>query len=291
MTDIEQIIDKCNKFHNNKYDYSLVEYINKKTKIKIICPEHGIFEQTPKQHYSHGCRFCSSIKNGSINKTTLSVFIDKSNIIHNNKYDYTLINMLNNLNEKIQIVCPIHGMFEQVAYRHLNGSICSKCKSDNRKNKSFIDDANRIHNNKYDYSLVEYINNKTKIKIICPDHGIFFQRPDSHLQGKGCSKCKRQNILNCDLYIIKDDINKLIKIGSSNRLQNRLIDLKHSINNELYISDQFFKMSYFENNIQKEFYKYNKNHPIYHSGYTEWFDDIIYDDVIDYIKSLNYKGL
>ena len=54
----------------------------------------------------------------------------------------------------------------------------------------FIRNANGRHNNKYDYSKVNYINNKTNVEIICPKHGSFQQRPDNHIyQGQGCPKC------------------------------------------------------------------------------------------------------
>ena len=45
----------------------------------------------------------------------------------------------------------------------------------------------------YDYSLVRYVNNHTKVKIICPIHGVFEQTPDSHLQGAGCPRCGREH--------------------------------------------------------------------------------------------------
>lgn len=57
-------------------------------------------------------------------------------------------------------------------------------------NTIFINKANNIHNCLYDYSLVDYKNNKTKIKIICKEHGIFEQTPNKHLLGRGCPFCK-----------------------------------------------------------------------------------------------------
>ena len=53
----------------------------------------------------------------------------------------------------------------------------------------FISRSKKIHSDKYDYSLVEYKNNVTKVKIICPIHGIFEQTPKSHIKGRGCPKC------------------------------------------------------------------------------------------------------
>ena len=56
--------------------------------------------------------------------------------------------------------------------------------------KIFIEKAKNIHKDKYDYSRVEYIDSKTKICIICPIHGEFWQTPANHLKGDGCPKCK-----------------------------------------------------------------------------------------------------
>jgi hypothetical protein len=59
-----------------------------------------------------------------------------------------------------------------------------------RKTKEeFIDNAKKVHGEKYDYSKVEYANNKTKVIIICPKHGEFPQIPKSHLKGRGCPSC------------------------------------------------------------------------------------------------------
>ena len=57
------------------------------------------------------------------------------------------------------------------------------------KNKEFIEKARKVHGDKYDYSKVEYIDNATKVRIICPEHGEFMQRPYSHLNGNGCPEC------------------------------------------------------------------------------------------------------
>ena len=56
--------------------------------------------------------------------------------------------------------------------------------------EEFIEKANKIHNNKYDYSQVKYVNSRTKVCITCPQHNQFWQLANSHLQGQGCPKCK-----------------------------------------------------------------------------------------------------
>jgi len=116
--------------------------------------------------------------------------IEICNKRHNNKYDYSLIEF-KNLSDKVQIICPIHKIFEQRLTTHKTSG-CPKCSSIKLTNEIFIEKANKIHNNKYDYSLVNYKNAKTKVKIICneDDHGIFELISDSHLRKKrGCPKC------------------------------------------------------------------------------------------------------
>ena len=191
--DRDEILKRLSDRSEN-YDYSQVVYLNKRTKIKIICRKCGEeFYQLPLNHIKgSGCPKCY----GKI-KLTEKDFVERANIVHNNKYEYK-IKKLNSLKDKIEIVCPIHGLFEQSANSHINnGHGCPKCffeKSAFDRTKtinSFIEESNIIHCNKYDYSLVDYKNNSTKVKIICPIHGEFLQRPNCHLSGKqGCPKCK-----------------------------------------------------------------------------------------------------
>ncbi|MDR0676127.1 MAG: DUF723 domain-containing protein [Elusimicrobiota bacterium] len=118
-------------------------------------------------------------------------FIKESNKIHNDKYDYSLVKYTGNKN-KIKIICPIHGEFLQSPLSHLHGKGCPKCYGNKKlTQKEFIEKANEIHIYKYDYSLVEYKNIRTKIKIVCPKHGEFLQSPSAHLfQKQGCPICK-----------------------------------------------------------------------------------------------------
>ena len=94
-------------------------------------------------------------------------------------------------NTKVKIICPIHGEFWQIASSHLNGHGCVKCANIGKLNtiSDFIKLSNNKHHGKYDYSRVNYINNATKVCIICPKHGEFWQVPGNHIRGKGCPKC------------------------------------------------------------------------------------------------------
>jgi hypothetical protein len=117
---------------------------------------------------------------------------------HNNLYQYHLNGLFEiKWEDKINIICSKHGMFEQIVSNHLRGGgckICGKNKAGEKKRlkkEEFIKKANNIYNNKYDYSLVEFKYNNDKVKIICPAHGEFKQYVTHHI-GKsklGCPKC------------------------------------------------------------------------------------------------------
>jgi very-short-patch-repair endonuclease len=130
-------------------------------------------------------------------------FIEKANILHNNKYDYSLVYYINS-KTKIKIICKEHGTFEQMPYLHLQGHGCPICRLSYYE--KFIEKVNILHCNKYDYSKVKYIDNNSKITIICPDHGEFNQTPNHHLKGFGCRRCscsKGENII----YNILNNLN------------------------------------------------------------------------------------
>ncbi len=205
----EQFIEEAHKVHGYKYDYSKVEYINNKIKVCIICPIHGEFWQIPDNHLKgFGCSSCTN--NMKYNNES---FINKSNIIHNFKYDYSKVEYINN-KIKVCIICPKHGEFWQRPDKHLNGQGCSKCATEYanllRKydNSIFIEKSKNIHNDKYDYSKVEYLNNHTKVCIICPIHGEFWQKPNDHLRGVGCSKCNESHLEKtvCNILLENDII-------------------------------------------------------------------------------------
>lgn len=179
-------ISKAIKIHGDRYNYSNVNYINAKTKINIICKEHGMFEQTPSNHLcNYNCQKCA--KNYKLD--TLK-FIEKAKQIHSNIYDYSKVNYIN-ADTQIIIICKIHGEFIQIPDFHINRKCgCPKCSNNVKLDLlEFIDKSNQIHNNVYDYSKVEYINNRNPIIIICKTHGEFTQIPFVHILNHGCPSC------------------------------------------------------------------------------------------------------
>lgn len=190
----EEFIDKAKKVHGDKYDYSKVEYKKSVEKVIIVCKNHGEFEQTPHVHLrGSGCYQCSIEKQISLQTKTTKKFIQEAKVIHGNKYDYSKVKYKNCM-DKVFIICSRHGQFKQRADAHLQGQGCLICSGKEKKDTyQFIKDAIVVHNNKYDYSKVEYISSNMKIIIICPDHGEFKQVPGKHLFGYGCSFCSKKN--------------------------------------------------------------------------------------------------
>src|SRR3972149_546294 len=182
---LESFIIKSNEVHDNKYDYSKVVYKNNKQPIIIICPEHGEFNQRPDSHLSgRGCIYCSGTY-----QYAKEDFIKKSNEKHNNKYDYSEVLYTKNDN-KVTIICNKHGKFSQLAKDHLRGRGCDICSGGYVGTKEiFLAKSFEVHGNTYNYDNVKYVNNQTKVDIICNKHGIFKQRPAMHLFGNGCPKC------------------------------------------------------------------------------------------------------
>ncbi|MCK9416597.1 hypothetical protein M0Q97_08080 [Candidatus Dojkabacteria bacterium] len=188
-------IRKANKKHDNKYDYSKSIYLSNKEKLIIICPIHGEFLQTPQAHLTgSGCPKCGRIRSDK------NEFIEKANQIHKNKYDYSE-SIYSNNTTRIIIKCLEHGEFLQTPQAHLKGQGCPKCgilknqKSNTKDNLEFIEEANKVHKRKYDYSKTNYMFAKEKVTITCPIHGDFEQRACNHLNGSGCPKCSNLKTL------------------------------------------------------------------------------------------------
>ena len=201
----ESFIKKAKNIHGDKYDYSKVEYINSDTKVCIICPKHGEFWHLPKDHLGNkfGCPKCGKESSDKLRASNSKDFISKAIKVHGDKYDYSRVEYIN-CHTKICIICPKHGEFWQIPSEHLNGRGCKKCGDELRglnqrlSKEEFIIRSKNIHDNKYDYSRVEYVNSETKVCIICPEHGEFWQIAHSHLQGYGCPHC---NIYKCEFYV------------------------------------------------------------------------------------------
>ena len=124
----EQFVKESQEIFGDLFDYSNVIYVNRRKKIKIICPIHGQFEQSPFLHLKSktGCPKCGRELNDENRTKTTEIFIKNAESVHNGKYDYSIVEY-KKAKERVKIICPIHGQFNQLANDHLNGSGCPVC--------------------------------------------------------------------------------------------------------------------------------------------------------------------
>lgn len=187
----EEVIARFRAVHGDKYEY-LDPYINSATPIRIRCKKHDhIFEQTPVEHWrGHGCPICGREIVEASTRLTLEEFIRRSNIVHNNYYDYSLSEYING-RTKTTIICPIHGPFEQTPEGHLAGQGCPDCGRTRRlTTEEFKKRVIAKFGDIFDLSEVDYKNNRTPVTITC-DKGHRFERtPDEFMNSDyGCPIC------------------------------------------------------------------------------------------------------
>ena len=134
-------------------------------------------------------------------KRETSNYIEQAKIVHQNKFDYSLIKELPKRNTKVRIICPTHGEFEQSFHKHLSGDACKKCAGERlakerieRAKNKFKFEAQLLHRNKYDYSKSVYVSATDLTIITCIEHGDFEQTPNKHLNGGGCKMCGIENM-------------------------------------------------------------------------------------------------
>jgi len=227
-----EFIALCSLKHNNKYDYSLVEYKGVSHKVKIICGEHGEFEKTARDHTNgQGCPKCSKKEKYLNYKLSKEDLIYSFNKKHDNKYDYSFVDYVN-LKTNIKIICPIHGVFEQRPDVHLNGEGCNKCYliarglNDRLTTKQFIEKAIELHGDVYDYTQTIYTKNTNYIDIICKKHGVFSQMAQAHLHGSSCQKCSLITTKpEIDLANWLNDLNISIKTSNRTILNGKELDI------------------------------------------------------------------
>lgn len=240
--DNESFIRRAKDVHGDIYDYSEVKYKNIDTPVNIKCTIHGEFKKSPYVHLKGGgCQKCAFMNRSAKLTSNTNTFIQKCINLYGDKYLYDNVLYVKS-NSHVNITCKEHGDFPVTPGNFLKGTECPKCKYDKmailfKKDLSLLlEDASKIHDNKYDYSYIEnnnYKNVASYINIICPIHGIFTQRLNNHIYRKtGCPICSKEQLavnntfsksfwksLNPEtdktLYLIDcfDDNEQFIKIG------------------------------------------------------------------------------
>ena len=144
-------------------------------------------------------------------KITTTQWISEVEIIHNFKYGYSKVKYTNN-KAKVTIICPDHGEFEQVAKSHKNGFGCKKCAGFEKTTKEFIAEASLLHDNKFIYDEVVYVDSTTPIKIKCKNNHAFHMSPNDHLRGNGCPDCKGKILSAHFVWSLEKFITEAIKV-------------------------------------------------------------------------------
>lgn len=313
----EEFLQRSKQNHNNMYDYSKTIYTSYTKKIIVTCPIHGDFYVHAGQH-SNGYSGCHKCVKETNNKIYIDTIIDKAHNIHNFKYNYSKT-VFSNLNkDKVIIICPNHGEFITTMNNHINNHVgCLKCKTiklDNtvienqyiatetnhlvfkkhnyvKDNQTFINKAVYKHGDKYDYSFIKYTGTYIPVIIMCKIHGPFLQKPNIHLSGSGCQKCKTSKGEN---FILKYFCDNNIKYIHQHKFNDCIHNTKLVF--DFYLPDHNLLIEYDgeQHFISKDFFggeeglKYNKLRDSIKTKYAE--DNNIklirfrYDDSLEFIR-------
>lgn len=242
-------IDLCLKQHGNLYNYEKTVFTTLKNKVIIICKEHGEFTQRADGHLNgQKCPLCKN--NG---KKSTEQFILESKTKWGDQYDYSITEYINK-NVKIKFICNNHGIIEQIPLDHIKRGcfLCNKKRENKYTIETFTKKANEIYNFKYDYSEVKFKSILDKVKIKCPEHGIFEVRVVRHLnENQKCPKCDKEKIVfikKFELFFFKEFIDYIQTCEIDFKISNN----KFAFNNfNLIIHDieQVFDYEYEENTI------------------------------------------
>lgn len=239
------------------YDYSMTIYTNKITKIKYGCPKHGIIEQYPNLHLKHGCQFCNG---RGPSKYTTETFIKRAVEIHNDKYDYSQVNIDD---EKILIICNnCKKSFRQTMACHLNNKQgCHFCNGGVKYTQDiFVEKSNKLHDNHFGYKNTNYEGCRIPVDITCPKHGTFKQMPYLHLQTSiCCPACVAENTTS----IAEEEIRTFIRENYSGEViaNDREVLCKREIDiylPELKLGFEYHGMYFHTENIVGRNYHLNK---------------------------------
>jgi hypothetical protein len=205
----EKFLRKARNKYDTKYEYDIESFFNHKTKIKINCPIHGWFEQTPDKHLSpnaFGCtqcgRKCSTkpkIKKKPRVRITKNVFLEKAKKKFKNVFSYNILHFNDQVDSSVEVICPEHGSSLQIARNHLTSKTgCGECSKEfvSRKFRkpwtTLKSELESIHKDRDynfpDYNNLYYKNCDSKIDVKCPEHGLYTKSAEKHLT-QICPKC------------------------------------------------------------------------------------------------------
>ena len=292
----KEFIKRANEVHNNRYKYIEGTYTKSNIKVPIICPEHGEFWQTPAAHLNgEGCPKCCGRQLNTEDVTKLF------RQVHGDRYDYSKV-VFSKMDEKVCIICPVHGEFYQTPAKHIKGQGCPKCSREKNSKEhtltteEFIGKANEVHKNRYSYEKSIYRGSKEDIIITCPKHGDFIEKPNYHLSGHGCPKCG-YNVSQCEEEIKEYLNNNNIKYIERDRniLENKELDIfvpEYNVGIEfdgLYWHSELYKESSYHLKKTEECLK--KGIRLIHIFEDEWLfkQDIIKSILLNVFNKIENK--
>lgn len=225
--------------HGNTYDYRDVEISGATAKVTIICRKHGPFQQSPTDHaLGRGCRKCANEGNGLKFRRTMAQVISRFRCVHGDAYDYSTVTDADLGTGKVTITCREHGPFEQLISSHLGGHGCRKCYDATIGERSIkpwhemLEAFTEAHGDRYCYSESSYQNAKSRVTIVCKDHGPFDQVAADHAAGHGCPACARVTTSNArregDEYFLekakalgdnKYEYRRVVRSGRTTRIE------------------------------------------------------------------------
>lgn len=303
----EEFIKRSVKIHGDRYDYFKTVFVRTTDKVVVYCKHHKEeFLITPKMHLiGQGCAKCGRERQKAHHALTKQDFIIKSSKVHvAGSYDYSLVNYTNN-STKVLILCNTCGaVFSQRPQSHLAGRGCNrcgsaKCRDTVKKNSevTFLMEAPILHEHKYDYSLVDFVDMSTKVTVICPSHKAFEVTPHHHITGKvGCPSCAISGYSKLkpgSIYVLKSG--DMTKIGITNREPSqRLADINRGsdfqFRIEHYLTFEDGNIPYtIEKKLLKEFKTTYKQPDKVFDGCTECFVGLDVGTAISKIYNLT-KG-
>lgn len=197
----QELLDLYHGAHGDYYDYSLMDLDNKVNgKIKICCPVHGEFLQSHYDHIRAGCPLCAAGRKKA--KCSKILVNDLQDLVtrFGDKFDFSNSEYKNGSSSLLVWCKEHHQYFKNTAYHIVRGAGCHDCKKEKISNKKRLGNSEfkarsmTKHSDKYDYALVEYKTLTDNVKIICPEHGIFEQKPREHIRGHGCPLCASTTI-------------------------------------------------------------------------------------------------
>ncbi len=210
----KEFIEKTNIVHGDKYLYDEVEYINNKTKVCIICRDHGKFWQRPDAHLSQkqGCPICSRIESDKKRRYTIERWEQKAKLVHEGKYDYTKIVYQGSIN-KVCIICPEHGEFWQLPSQHLQGTGCPICNESKLEKYVKLILNNNLIRSERQKTFTWLKNDKTNyvlpLDFYLPDYNIAIEcQGEQHFKNNRWFGCKDKN----RIYYYFKEIQKRDKI-------------------------------------------------------------------------------